>query len=314
MTADNLCVADGRPTAYGVAEPLRLAAGGAGRPLNARAAGRDTSHGPGPEQPLCPGAGCRRLRPDRILVLGRAPATEVAGIERALAGRALVAGTFAAGERRRYWQLAATARAGHRPRAGPPHRSPRSSIGSSPTGCPAPSLLRVAATAQRSPTCCGSADRRRPGPRRRYEPAVAGRDHRHARLTAGPPAASRCVARWPWTRPGTRSTMVAPAAPTWTGATATSAPACSPARRRAPADAPAADLLAAPPPRPGWRWPRVPDLVPRVCRPARTGPRWPRLSTRFLVAPRPVRRGAHPQREGGRNRPARRRPPARARA
>jgi len=98
VTADNLCVADGRDC-YGVAEPLRLEPGRLAGPT-----GRDTSHGRS-EQPMR--GRLPSVRPDRILVLERAPVTELGGIEPGLASRALVAGTYAAGELRRYWQLAA---------------------------------------------------------------------------------------------------------------------------------------------------------------------------------------------------------------
>lgn len=97
-TADNLCACDSR-AAYGVAEPLRVAAG------RGRAG---TTHGRSehriPSRVCC-------LEPDRLVVLRRgapgSPATAepLSPVE---AGRELVAGTYMAGELRRFWSFAAT--------------------------------------------------------------------------------------------------------------------------------------------------------------------------------------------------------------
>ncbi len=95
-TADNLCCAD-ETTCYGIAEPLRTDAHG-GR-------GPRTSHGRvsqpfGDREPL--------LAPDRLVVLERGRETSAARITPAQAARTLVGGTYAAGELRRYWAIAAT--------------------------------------------------------------------------------------------------------------------------------------------------------------------------------------------------------------
>ena len=95
-TADNLCAAD-ETTCYGLSEPLRTDAAGA--------AGHRTSHGR--VESALPGR-VPALAPDRIVVLERGPRTEITAIEPARAARALVAGTYAGGELRRYWSFAAT--------------------------------------------------------------------------------------------------------------------------------------------------------------------------------------------------------------
>jgi hypothetical protein len=95
-TADNLCSADSR-RCFGVAEPLRLDAPG---PRGGR-----TSHGRRSETF---GTRAPALTPDRVVVLERGPGTEIAEIGPDDAARALVAGTYAAGELRRYWAFAAT--------------------------------------------------------------------------------------------------------------------------------------------------------------------------------------------------------------
>jgi hypothetical protein len=105
-TADNLCCAD-RTSCYGLVEPLRtdadLAAGA--RTSDGRVAGARTSHGR-VERPLP--ARVPALSPDRIVLLERGPRTAVTVAGPAEAARALVAGTYAAGELRRYWAFAAT--------------------------------------------------------------------------------------------------------------------------------------------------------------------------------------------------------------
>jgi hypothetical protein len=52
------------------------------------------------------------LAPDRVVVLERARTTEIAETGPEQAARALVCGTYAAGELRRYWAFAATLAAG----------------------------------------------------------------------------------------------------------------------------------------------------------------------------------------------------------
>ena len=97
-TCDNLCVSDGQ-YAWGVVEPLRLPAeahGGQGRrmPYGRREAAW-------PRRPV-------RLQPDRLVVLARGGKPAVAPQSHSLAARHLVAGTYMAGELRRYWAFAAT--------------------------------------------------------------------------------------------------------------------------------------------------------------------------------------------------------------
>lgn len=94
VTADNVCAAD-EHECFGLAEPLRLDA-------SRRAT---TSHGRTEK-------GWRRragsLTPDRIVILERGPRGRVEPARPAQATLALVGGTYAAGELRRYWQFAAT--------------------------------------------------------------------------------------------------------------------------------------------------------------------------------------------------------------
>lgn len=97
-TADNLCACDAH-TAYGLVEPLRLqgSSGGPAAPHGRREfplAGRVSS-----------------LEPDRLVVLRRGPAeagTTARPLPSADAARELVAGTYMAGELRRFWPFAAT--------------------------------------------------------------------------------------------------------------------------------------------------------------------------------------------------------------
>ncbi|MBV9447574.1 MAG: hypothetical protein JO345_16950 [Streptosporangiaceae bacterium] len=97
-TCDNLCVSDGLD-AWGVVEPLRLPA--------------EAHHGTGRRMPH----GRReatwprradRMRPGRVVVLVRGGEPGAAPCDPALAARYLVAGTYMAGELRRYWAFAAT--------------------------------------------------------------------------------------------------------------------------------------------------------------------------------------------------------------
>jgi hypothetical protein len=95
-TADNLCAADAT-SCFGVVEPLRTDALG-GR-------GRRTSHGR-VSRPF--GERASVLIPDRIVVVERGERTSMRSIPPDEAARTLVAGTYAAGELRRYWAFAAT--------------------------------------------------------------------------------------------------------------------------------------------------------------------------------------------------------------
>jgi hypothetical protein len=97
-TADNICACDSH-TAYGLVEPLRVAGGPAGP-----AAPHGRREVPLPGRVPC-------LHPDRLVVLGRAPAgehTTVRPLSPEEAARALVTGTYMAGELRRFWPFAAT--------------------------------------------------------------------------------------------------------------------------------------------------------------------------------------------------------------
>ncbi|SRR6266487_1478782 len=97
-TADNLCACDAR-VAYGLAEPLKVTAASGGPPaphgrVQVRLAGRVPS-----------------LEPDRLAVLRRGVAgqqTVVRPMPAEQAARELVAGTYMAGELRRFWSFAAT--------------------------------------------------------------------------------------------------------------------------------------------------------------------------------------------------------------
>jgi hypothetical protein len=93
---DNLCASDGR-TAHGLVEPVRMAGVG----------GRRMPHDRG--ECVLPGrVGC--LVPDRLVLISRRTdvATQVQPVSAAHATRVLEAGTYAAGELRRYWSFAAT--------------------------------------------------------------------------------------------------------------------------------------------------------------------------------------------------------------
>jgi hypothetical protein len=99
-TCDNLAACDGT-VAYGLAESLRLPP-----ELNGQAAGKRTFHG---RRERAWDARVRSLRPSLIVVLrrGTGSAPVVRPITAAQAARAIVAGTYAAGELRRFWSLAA---------------------------------------------------------------------------------------------------------------------------------------------------------------------------------------------------------------
>ena len=96
-TADNLCACDARH-AYGVAEPLRVD-GGRGRAV--------ATHGR--SEYALPGR-VPSLEPDRLVVLRRANGSRASAgpLSSAEAVRELVAGTYMAGELRRYWAFAGT--------------------------------------------------------------------------------------------------------------------------------------------------------------------------------------------------------------
>jgi hypothetical protein len=94
--SDNLCVTDGSRL-FGVVEPLRVTSGSGRRMPHGR---REASW---PRRVAA-------LTPDRILVLrrGEQPEVLVRAVPAAQVARALEAGTYAAGELRRYWAFAAT--------------------------------------------------------------------------------------------------------------------------------------------------------------------------------------------------------------
>ena len=98
-TCDNLAACDGT-TAYGLAEPLRLPA------ELSDATGRKTFHG---RREHGWATRMRALRPQLIVVLRRGLQTDprIRHISEGRATRAVVAGTYAAGELRRFWPTAA---------------------------------------------------------------------------------------------------------------------------------------------------------------------------------------------------------------
>lgn len=100
-TCDNLCVSDGRFT-WGVAEPLRVPAAG-GLPARGRRMPHGRREAPWPTR-------VDRLLPDQLVVLvrGGGGAPTVTCCDPAEAARYLSAGTYMAGELRRYWAFAAT--------------------------------------------------------------------------------------------------------------------------------------------------------------------------------------------------------------
>lgn len=99
-TADNLAVSDGTRV-YGLLEPLRHEGG----------QGRRMPHGRR-EDPVA--NWMPTITPDRVVVLrrGMGPRVQVAPCTPAVAERALISGTYMAGELRRYWAFAATLAAG----------------------------------------------------------------------------------------------------------------------------------------------------------------------------------------------------------
>jgi hypothetical protein len=118
--SDNLAVTDGR-TVWGVVEPVR------------------SEHGDGPSAPH--GRRERRLEgrvdaldPAVVVILRRGPARRVTQIDPDSAARALVAGTYAAGELRRYWPLHAVLAIGSG--AGPAHPAVQEAARSLALGLP----------------------------------------------------------------------------------------------------------------------------------------------------------------------------------
>jgi hypothetical protein len=97
-TCDNLCVSDGQD-AWGVVEPLRLPAQAHG------GTGRRMPHG---RREAAWAARTDQMRPSRLVVLVRGDRPAVTSCDPALAAHYLVAGTYMAGELRRYWAFAAT--------------------------------------------------------------------------------------------------------------------------------------------------------------------------------------------------------------
>jgi hypothetical protein len=105
---DNLCVADGA-TVWGLVEPLRIEGGGGRRMPHRR------REAPFPQR-------VREQVPDRVVVVRRGPAERpvIRACDPDGAARWLTAGTYMAGELRRYWGFAATLSLGTG--AGPPHQ------------------------------------------------------------------------------------------------------------------------------------------------------------------------------------------------
>lgn len=112
-TSDNLCVSDGCEV-WGLVEPLRLELGSDHR----GPAGRRMPHG---RNETNFDGRVPSLVPNHVLVLrrGQGERPEVAPATSETAARSLVAGTYVAGELRRYWGMAATLAAGTG--AGPVH-------------------------------------------------------------------------------------------------------------------------------------------------------------------------------------------------
>jgi hypothetical protein len=102
-TCDNLAVSDGT-TAYGLREAMRLSAADTGSTAGGPPHGRATTHG---RRELTWATQVPSLRPDLVVVLRRGDGPRVRPVDGDVARRALVAGTFAAGELRRFWTLTA---------------------------------------------------------------------------------------------------------------------------------------------------------------------------------------------------------------
>ena len=99
-TCDNMAVCDG-VVAHGLAEPLRLPP-----EASSSASGARTTHG---RREMAWQSQVPTLCPDLVVVVrrGAEAGPEIRPISGATAQRALVAGTYAAGELRRFWPLAA---------------------------------------------------------------------------------------------------------------------------------------------------------------------------------------------------------------
>jgi hypothetical protein len=97
-TCDNVCVSDGR-SAWGLVEPLRL-------PVEVHA-GKGRRMPYGRREAAWPRR-TDRMAPDLLVVLVRGAQPGVTRCDPALAARHLAAGTYMAGELRRYWAFAAT--------------------------------------------------------------------------------------------------------------------------------------------------------------------------------------------------------------
>jgi hypothetical protein len=99
-TCDNLAACNGT-VAYGLAEPIRLPA------ELSDSRGRKTFHG---RREVGWDSRIRSLRPSMIVVLRRGLQADpqVRPVSEVQAARAIVAGTYAAGELRRFWSIAAT--------------------------------------------------------------------------------------------------------------------------------------------------------------------------------------------------------------
>jgi hypothetical protein len=100
-TSDNLCVSDGTTT-WGLLEPRRVPAG-EGENKHGRRMPHDRREAPWP-------ARVDQLVPDLVVVLHRlgAQTTTAAACDPAEAAKALTAGTYMAGELRRYWAFSST--------------------------------------------------------------------------------------------------------------------------------------------------------------------------------------------------------------
>ncbi len=97
-TCDNIATCDGE-VAFGLREPLRLAVADGGPVGGAR-----TTHG---RRELAWTSRATSLRPDLVVVVRRGDGPRVRTINPDTARRSLVAGTYAAGELRRFWAVTA---------------------------------------------------------------------------------------------------------------------------------------------------------------------------------------------------------------
>ncbi|HEY2041954.1 MAG TPA: hypothetical protein VGH11_04690 [Jatrophihabitans sp.] len=96
IASDNLCCGDG-VDCFGVAEPMRLSRSTAGNANTSRGRSAVTITNR-----------VSALEPDRVVMLTRGEHTLIETVKPDEAARAFVAGTYSAGELRRYWQFAAT--------------------------------------------------------------------------------------------------------------------------------------------------------------------------------------------------------------